>query len=312
MYLGKSWVILLLLCVGILGQLPAGQTDAFVGISGSYRYAEDPSSPVHGATVDLQGNLGHRMLLGETGFLGFSLYSTVSLDPATYSVSDHLLAGITNSWFFDAGVMEFAVEVDQSFFGSDGGSAFTVPSWSASYGWERGYRTINPFVQYRGSATSGGSQHGLELGFSYSPSVELTYSTTVGGTYATSLPDFLATIAFGAEGLVGYLFNWEFGAEAAYRFAEDPTDESLSLRASALFGYTPSRRMHIRFSPALAATRERASGAWTIDGEALLRADVAIKDDLYWYVETGAFSSLVQDTVPTWYVQVRTGVDVSF
>lgn len=312
-----SKLSILMFCMVFVIALPlySGQTGAFIGVSGDYRYADDPLLETHAGRVDLHGNVDHRMLLGDTGFLAVSLFGEAAYAVEDADFSDYLEASLRNSWLLGPNTLEFSLGARQSFGGYDGSEPFFIPSWAAEFRFDRGFRSLNPFVTYEGYVDDSGIYNGVRAGFVHMPAVEFRYGLSVGGTVEVvenaDRPDLLGSVMGSVDGLSGYFLNWSVQADATYRDSTDAAAEGFSGNLLGTVRIAPSRSFQIQVTPSLHWTYLIAGNTWDVGMETALRSDFTATDHLFWYVETvGTMDRLESGSPHPWSVRVSSGVDL--
>jgi hypothetical protein len=310
----KKWLIICSIVVFVTVQSIGAESSAFIGVLGDYLFSNDPLDTTSGE-FKVRGNIDYRSLLGSLGYLKMTAYGEASYNLTASNLSDYIAAKMDSMWYLDANELDLALGAEFSFSGIDDTAPYWSPDWELTYRINRGRRLLNPYVSYRGYATSTQLFNGIQLGIAHAPQVEFEYSVAVEGgidTYRDAAQtDLLASIIFKMNGLSGYTLSWQVQSSATYRWSADNTREGILGTISAQTIITPSRLLQFQISPAWHWEYLTTSEQWNLELEISTRADVAIFEHIYGYIAPSAVFSQLQDSEgPLWDVRLTAGVDI--
>ena len=306
--LNRHLISLSLVLLVILSPLRA-QTSTFVGILGTL---DVPSNQIN---LGARGNIEYRTQVDTLGSLKISSYGEVLYNTEQQSFTDMLTAGIESIWYLHDDELLASLGSQFSLLGNEDSNPYWVPDWNISYHMFRGYRSYNPFISYSGYATKSQIYNGIQLGFSYSPRVELTYTLAAEGGFDSSFDsnqqDTIASLEFAISGLVGYYMNWEIGADVTWRESSDVTQEGLNISLAGNTTLAFSRWLQVQIAQNFRGTYVSHTRIWEMAAELIVRVDTAISNHIYLYASpTITFSNLLDSATPTMIFTL--GVDVGF
>lgn len=307
----KKWFIITgLAMIAHSGTLFA-ETSAFAGTFASF------GTPSQEVGIGARGNFDYRTMLGSIGFFKISSFAEVSYDFTAKNLSDQLSATIQGTWFVGDDDVSVSVGSRASFSGYAGEDSYWIPDWELSYRRFRGHRKVNPYISYTGFATDTLHSHGLSLGFRHAPQVEFTYGMAIGGglesTYGIKEPDYLVSLSWILEGLVGYTVSWQLQGETVYRDTPDNTDEDISSEITGQLTVTPSRRYQFHIAPTWYQTYLLATHQWDTAIDLATRMDMTVAEQLYVHVSPIVSWEHLQDrSATTTAFRLTVGLDMGF
>lgn len=299
-----------LMIVFFISLLPLeAQSSAFVGIFSDY----ETTSEKMGAGA--RGSYDYRTSLGSFGYLKITSFGELSYDFSSSDISDQFSADIENIWFMneDELAISFGSQFSLSGYGDD--APYITPDWELAYRIFRGYRLLNPRFSYFGYASESQLFNGFQIGFEHAPEIEFSYNLALGGGldsyYNANQPDVLASLSWGIHGLVGYSMNWDVRGNATYRASQDDTREGFSGGVSGQVTVTPSLWFQVYFSPSWHWSYLTSSKSWDMSVEFATRADFAINNRFYLYVNPTITMDNIQNPANTvGSTTITIGVDI--
>jgi hypothetical protein len=305
MRFSKAIVIVCFILTALITTLSA-QTTGFIGIQGLYDITEEMAS------IGLRGNLDYRTLISPDWYVHAALSGEGKTDTNFTSTSDRLLMQLDSTWFLSDDELRAAVTTEASIGGNEESAPNISPDWDLTYRKFFDYRSVNPYVTYRGFSTTEQIMNGLEIGFSYAPKVELSYTIGISGGFDTYLAsgdsDLLASLDLKLSHLIGFAGNLTAYGSFTYRASEEDTREGLSGTLRAEFSYTPTRKLQIHAAPAWYWEYLTLLNQWNFSGEFALRTDIEITQWLYGYLSSSV--SVSPDAL--WDFQVTIGTDIAW
>jgi len=308
---------ILLVVFLILNQLIWADSSAFIGAFGNYQYSDDTSVVTHTKNVGIHGNFDFRTLIKENGFVRASLYGKVIYDPTAIMFNDLIAADFDGVWYGNNGELSISAGSEFSLGGYMGSLPYWKPVWEASYQIQRGYRAINPYFTYLGSAEGQQLFTELRIGFSHVPIIEFSYFAAAGigfdSDFSTSETDTVANLLMTMNGLSGYLLNWTVQGSASYRWSSDANEEGFSGYVSAQCTVSPNNVFQIQISPLYYWEYNTSTHMWDRYLKATLRADVVVTEHVYSYLKTSVTIEGLADASPyPLGIEATAGIDIGF
>ncbi|MDD2406792.1 MAG: hypothetical protein PHU24_10090 [Sphaerochaetaceae bacterium] len=317
MHLRKTWCLVLMCSLMVLPvHTITAEMSTFIGVFTDYAVIDDTTTLDQQVSVGAQASIDVRTLLGSSAYLGLSSYARFSYNPISSEWMDYVSVMADGALFVDPGEIRLSIGSDLSYDSSDPSSVLFRPMWDATFSMDRGYRTIHPFFTYYGYVDDSAMYNGIQLGMQHTPIVECDYSlAALAGitTYTDAIDkDIAAGLRFSINGLAGYVLSWNVNATTTYTWSSDPSKEGVGGAISLNIRITPTKIFQLLIGPHLDWTFLTSTGSWHTDAQITVRSDVAITEDLYWYVESSAAAGLqyISGAIP-WTVHITTGVDFS-
>ncbi|MGM0432962.1 MAG: hypothetical protein ACQEQU_09640 [Spirochaetota bacterium] len=222
---------------------------------------------------------------------------------------------------YNAQIGDSSLEFNTSLTSSFLPESYINPTWKTVYRMQRGREEINPSLAYRGGyVNSEGSPahhyHEGEIGFSYSPTVELSTRTLlytgVDLWIESGQRDEFVGLQQELNGLLGYFFTWSLTGNLDYTRSDVATTHKAAGSITGQVEWSPSRKVTLSASPLLELAYLPDSGTWNTSIEGLLRVDYVIRDGLFVYTEgaTSRSHNGADGTTP-WSATITGGIDLS-